>query len=78
MELVLDREGATELVRLLIPVRGLNNVGEMIDWPRGTRERPHGWRAFLSWVEHRLSLHIGIRGCAAWGSSAANTVGLAP
>ena len=33
MELVLDREAATELVRLLIPVVGRTEIGVMIDSP---------------------------------------------
>ena len=33
LELVLDREAATELVRLLIPVVGRTEIGVMIDSP---------------------------------------------
>ena len=33
MELVLDREAATELVRLLIPEVGRTEIGRMIDSP---------------------------------------------
>ena len=33
MELVLDKEAATELVRLLIPVVGRTEIGLMIDSP---------------------------------------------
>ncbi len=33
MELVLDREGATELVKMLIPVVGRSEVGLMVDSP---------------------------------------------
>jgi hypothetical protein len=33
VELVLDREAATELVRLLVPVVGRIEVGRMIDSP---------------------------------------------
>jgi hypothetical protein len=33
VELVLDREAATELVRLLIPVVGRTEIGRMIDSP---------------------------------------------
>jgi len=33
LELVLDREAAKELVRLLMPVIGRNTVGRMIDSP---------------------------------------------
>ena len=33
VELVLDREAATELVRLLIPVVGRTEIGPMIDSP---------------------------------------------
>ena len=33
LELVLDREAATELVRLLIPVVGKSEVGLMVDSP---------------------------------------------
>jgi len=33
MELVFDREAATELVRMLIPVVGRTEIGLMIDSP---------------------------------------------
>ena len=33
VELVLDREAATELVRMLLPVVGRSQVGRMIDSP---------------------------------------------
>ncbi|MCZ6740492.1 MAG: hypothetical protein O7C01_12100 [Actinobacteria bacterium] len=33
MELVLDREAATELVRLLVPVVGRTEIGLLIDSP---------------------------------------------
>lgn len=33
VELVLDREAATELVRMLVPVVGRSEVGRMIDSP---------------------------------------------
>ena len=35
MELVLDREAATELVRLLIPLVGRTEVGLMVDTKTG-------------------------------------------
>lgn len=33
LELVLDREAATELVRMLVPVVGQTEIGRMVDTP---------------------------------------------